>query len=128
MNISSFPGAGQIKFSLRNTTYQNNSIVTLEDIGEDDTALLCMTDLTPCCRPLYTGTNGTAIGNWIFPNGSRVASDGYHWDFYRDREQMVVQMKRRRGGVDGIYSCEIPDLTNITRTVYIGVYTASTGE
>ena len=128
MNISSFPGAGEIRFSLNGTTYHNNSLVTLEEIGENDTALLCMTDLTACCRPLYTGTNGTAIGNWFYPNGSRVNNSGIQWDFYRDTEQMVVRMNRRRGGVDGIYHCEIPDLTNITRTVYIGVYTASSGE
>ena len=128
MNVSSFPGAGDIKFSLNGTTYQNNSLVALEDIGVEGDALLCMTDLTPCCRPPYTGTNGAAIGNWFYPNGSRVNNLNVQWDFYRDRKQMVVRMNRRRGGVNGIYRCEIPDLTNITRTVYIGVYTASSGE
>ena len=40
--MSSFPGAGDVWFSLRNTTYQNKSIVLLEDIGEgDDDAVLC---------------------------------------------------------------------------------------
>ena len=128
MNISSFPGAGEITFSLNGTKYLNNSLVTLEDIGENDTALLCMTDLTPCCRPPHTGTNGTVLGNWFFPNGSRVNNKGVQLDFYRDREQMVVRMNRRRGGVNGIYRCEIPDLTNITQTVYIGVYAENTGE
>ena len=102
--------------------------MTLEDIGKNDTALLCMTDLTPCCRPPYTGTNGTILGNWFYPNGSRVNNSDVQWDFYRDRKQMVVRMNRRRDGVDGIHRCEIPDLTNITRTVYIGVYAESTGE
>ena len=31
---------------LNGTTYQNNSIVTLEDIGEDGGALLCITNST----------------------------------------------------------------------------------
>ena len=40
--MSSFQGACDVWFSLRNTTYQTNSIVMLEDIGEgDDDALLC---------------------------------------------------------------------------------------
>ena len=50
------------------------------------------------------------------------------WDFYRDRDQSVVRMKRRRGGEEGIYHCKIPDSTNNTQTIYIGVYTANTGE
>ena len=37
-------------------------------------------------------------------------------------------MYRRRGGVEGIYRCEIPDIMNVTQTIYIGVYTASGGE
>ena len=114
-------------FSLRNVTYQNNSYVTLEDIGENDTALLCRTNLTACCQPLRTGENGTPLGNWFFPNGTSVPSNG---DIYRTRGQMVVRLHRRRGGVAGIYHCEIPDSMHINQTIYIGVYTAntSTGE
>ena len=37
-------------------------------------------------------------------------------------------MNRRRGGVEGIYRCEIPDAMNVTQTVYIGVCSVSTGE
>ena len=41
----------------------------LEDIGEDDDALLCITNQTACCRPNVTNT-GEVIpgsGNWYFP-------------------------------------------------------------
>ena len=107
--------------------------MSLEDIGENDTALLCMTNFTACCRLPYTGVNGTALGNWFFPNGTRVPNVfinkiGQIWDFYRDRDQMIVRMKRRRGGKEGIYRCEIPDSTSITQAIFIGVYNASTGE
>ena len=120
--ISSFPGASDVRFSLNGTTYQNNSNVILEDIGEGDDALLCITNQTACCRPPYTG--GLALGNWFFPNGTRVANN----DFYRTRGHMGVYMRRRRGGVEGIYYCDIPDTMNVTQTIYIGVYSASTGE
>ena len=100
----------------------------LEDIGEDDTALLCMTNLTACCRAPYTRENGTGLGNWFFPNGTRVPSGRIQWNFYRGRDQMVVTLNRRRGGVEGILCCEIPDSTNAIQTIYIGVYRASTGE
>ena len=37
----------------------------------------------------------------------------------------MVVMHRRRGGVNGIYRCEIPDALGVTQTIYIE---ASTGE
>ena len=125
IHITFLPGAGDVWFSLNGTTYQNNSLVTLEDIGENDTALLCMTNLTACCRTPYTDE---VLGNWFFPNETRVPSNNNNTDFYRDGDQMVVRLKRRRDGMDGIYRCEIPDAMNVTRTIYIGLYTADTGE
>ena len=120
--------AGDVWFSLNGTTYQNNSIVILEDIGEGDDALLCMTDVTDCCRPLPD----KALGNWFFPNGTRVPSSGHQWDFHRTRGQSVIRLQRRRGGADGIYRCVIPvpqsDAEDVNQTIFIGVYTASTGE
>ena len=104
----------------------------LENIGEyDDDALLCMTNQTACCIP---GEIKPALGNWFFPNETRVpsrlanATSGERWDIYRTRGQMVVRMHRRRDGEEGIYHCEIPDSMNVTQTIYIGVYSASTGE
>ena len=115
-----FPCAG-VRFSLRGTTYQNNSIVTLEDIGEGDAALLCLTDQTACC-------SHPTLADWFFPNGTGVPSSGYQWEFYKIRGQSVASLHRRRGGVNGIYSCMIPDASGVLQTIYIGVYTASTGE
>ena len=123
------PGAGDVWFSLNNTTYLNNSCVTLEDIGEWDDALLCVTSLTACCHHrFFTGGYWSPVGNWFFPNGTRVPARNSKWEFYRDRGQMVVRLNRRRGGVEGIYSCEIPDSTNVLQTIYIGVYNTNTGE
>ena len=100
--------------------------MTLEDIGEgDDTALLCVTDLTACCRSPHSGS---ALGNWFFPNETRVPSHGAPLDFFRRRGQSVVSLHRQRGGVTGIYSCVIPDAAGVTQTITIGVYTADTGE
>ena len=50
------------------------------------------------------------------------------WKFYRNRGPGMVRMHRREGGVDGIYRCVIPDRMNVNQTIYIGVYTTSTGE
>ena len=97
--------------------------MTLEDVGEGDDALLCITNQTACCRP-----PGSPVGNWFFPNGTTVFSEGNQSNFYSDRGQMVVRMNRRRGGVEGMYRCEIPDSMNVIQTLYIGVYSISTGE
>ena len=101
--------------------------MTLEDIGEGNDALLCVTNLTTCCRSSDTGTR-IASGIWFFPNESNVPNEGKKWDFYKDRGQMKVDLNRRRGGVEGIYRCEIPDSMNVKKTIYIGVYTTNTGE
>ena len=120
LNLCS-PGEG-VRFSLNGTTYQNNSLVTLEDIGDsNDDALLCMTEYSTCCKQ-------PALGNWFFPNGTRVRSSGNNWDFHRTRGDMAVVLHRRRGGVDGVYSCVVPDAMNVTQTIYIGVYNARTGK
>ena len=102
--------------------------MTLEDIGEDGDALLCITNFTACCRPPYTDDNVSVIGNWFFPNGTRVFSKHVQSDLYRSRDQMVVRLDRRRGGEDGIYHCKIPDAMNVTQTIYIGMYPASSGK
>ena len=105
--------------------------MNLEDIGEDDDALLCITDLTACCQSPYTSEMGPDIGNWFFPNGTRVpngdvnVTSGLQWDFYRTRGHSTILMHRRRGGVTGIYRCEIPDALGVTQTIYIE---ATTGE
>ena len=125
----SFSGAGGgVRFSLRGITYQNNSLVTLEDIGEGGNALLCLTDQPACCRPPYTGGNISVQGNWYFPNGTRVPSSGMRWDIHRTRGPSVVIMHRRKEGVDGLYHCDIPDAANVIQKLYIGVYNVSTGE
>ena len=92
----------------------------LEDIGAGDDALLCITELTACCEPPYTGA---AMGNWYFSNGTRVPSEGSMWDFYTTRGHSMVLMHRRRGGVNGIYRCEIPDALGVIQTIYIEVTT-----
>ena len=138
--ISSFSG---VRFSLRGTIYQNNSLVTLEDIGESGVnGLLCLTDLATCCRGRDTNGRG-ALGNWFYPNetavpnriigfvGGGTSGTPIISEFYRDRDESIVRMNRRRGGVDGIYRCQIPVSLGspiVYQTMYIGVYTASTGE
>ena len=103
----------------------NHGFVLLNNIGGGDASLLCLTNRPACCRSPYA-ENGR--GNWFFPNGTRVPSTGMQWDFHRTRGHSMVRLQRRRGGVNGIYRCEIPDAMNVNQSLYIGVYTNSTGE
>ena len=96
----------------------------LEEIGEGDDALLCVTNLTTCCQLSHTSTD-RLIGNWFFPNGTKVPGRDVNWDIYRTRGHMVVYLHRRKGGMEGIYHCEIPDSTNMMQTIHIGVHTKS---
>ena len=90
--------------------------MTLEDIGEGGDALLCKT--------------GSALGEWFYPNGTEIVNETTQEerDIYRTRNQSVVRLNRKRVGEEGIYRCEIPDSMNGTQTIYIGVYTASSGK
>ena len=91
--------------------------MALEDIqfGDDNNPLLCLTDLTTCCRRGDTNSRG-ALGDWFFPNGTAVPNMIIEevnnvdiiWKFYRNRGPGVVRMHRREDGVDGIYHCVIP--------------------
>ena len=123
-----FSGAGDVRFTLRGTTYQNNSLVTLENIGEGDgNALLCVTDNSACCGRMQVSGMGI-LGDWYNPNGTGAPNQGDGLDLYRNRGPSIVRLNRRRGGVTGIYRCEIPDTMNANQTIYIGVYSADTGE
>ena len=107
----------------------NHGFVLLDNVGEYRESLLCLTDLPACCqRPHSTA----ALGDWFYPNATAVPNmvinaQGLHWDFYRTRGQMMVFMHRRRGGVIGIYRCDIPDQNEDPHRLYVGVYTANTG-
>ena len=103
--------------------------MTLEDIGEGVTALLCVTNLTACCHHPYTGGYWSVIGNWYFPNKTRVPTKSIGSHIYRSRGHMVVRLNCRRGGEEaGIYWCEVPDSMNVMQIIYVGVYTANIGE
>ena len=41
---------------------------------------------------------------------------------------MRVLLHKRRDGEEGVYSCVIPDAMNVTQPIYIGLYSANTGE
>ena len=105
----------------------NHGFVLLDNIGESSNSVVCMTDNTACCARAQVPGQGI-LGNWYYPSGIVVRNFGDLDDFYRNRGPSVVRMHRRRGGVTGIYHCVIPDAAGVDQTMFIGVYTADTGE
>ena len=99
--------------------YPNNSILNVEDIGEGDHALACQTDRSPCCFSQYR------IGEWYYPNGTTVPIMGEEASFYRNRNDAgQVLLNRRNHEADystGLFCCVLPDTSNITHTLCIGL-------
>ena len=90
----------------------NHGFVLLDNIGESRESLLCLTDNRMCCgRDQSPGRE--VLGDWYYPNGIGVANIGQQLEFYRNRGPSVVRLNRRRGGVTGIYRCEIPNAAGV---------------
>ena len=120
-----------IELTLNNVQYTNNSIVNITDIGTGSAALLCTTTYKPCC---YSGPPpGT---HWYLPNGTRVERFNT-LPYYRSRidgnprwhsEPGTVLLHRSpEGATTGIFRCDILDANGIFQSLYVGIYTATTG-
>ena len=114
-----------IGLTLNNVNYTNNSVVTITDIGTGGAALICTTTYTPCCL----STDGS---HWYFPDGSRVERTGT--TYYRTRTISTVgggtvHLSRNPGATTtGIFHCDILDASGDLQSIYVGIYTATTGE
>ena len=104
--------------------------MNITDIGTGSAALRCTTTYNPCC---FSGPPpGT---HWYFPNGSRVENINT-LPYYRSRiddnvspEPGTVLLHRNPGAtITGVFHCEILDASGIFQSIYVGIYTATTGE
>jgi hypothetical protein len=100
----------------------NNSIVLLSDIGEGSGALYCLTDRTLCCG---ANTGGANRGIWRFPDGTNVEENSTA-DIYFIRSFSSLPLSRRSSAVGptGVYTCVIPDASDILKNVAIEMYGA----
>ena len=114
--------ADGVQLSLRGARIANNSYVDVEDIGESDNALLCITDKTHCCAPPYSHKRA---GEWYFPDGYKVTIEGSNPPenlFFRNRGQGVVRLNRRGNPSErGLFRCQVPDASNTMQSIYINI-------
>ena len=119
-----------IGLTLNNVQYTNNSVVNITDIGTGSAALRCTSTIRRgCC---FSGPPpGT---HWYFPNETRVERFNT-LPYYRNRTDArrsppgTVLLHRNAGATTtGIFRCDILDANGIFQSLYVGIYTATTGE
>ena len=115
-----------VSLLLNGVLYGNNSIVTLDEIGVGSAALFCLTSKTDCCRFSDTPAGVGEIGDWFYPNGSKVYFFG--GDIYRGRGRSFVHLLRRNNAqAIGVFRCVVPDASGTNQQIYVGVYPENSG-
>ena len=113
-----------IGLTLNNVQYTNNSVVNITDIGTDAAALMCTTTNSGCCSSVNQETQ------WYFPYGTQL-SNADTLPYYRSRSRSpgAVGLNRIPGATTtGVFYCDIPDASGDLQSLYVGIYTATTGE
>ena len=116
---------------LGTVAYSNNSVVNLIDIGLNDNALFCYTNLSTCCRSVDYPIGGLQ-GSWMFPEGNAVGSlnkaDSNVFTRNRNERALVLHRGISAAGPTGIFTCVIPDSNNVRQKVYFGIYNIDEGK
>lgn len=108
---------GRVYFEFQGQRLSNFGQVPLSLVGELDNAVHCKTYKQDCCGlPVEN-----RIGEFYFPNGTRVPIQNAGYGFYRNRDDQVVRLNRKRNvtAPKGIFTCEIPDEVDKLRTISI---------
>ena len=81
-----------------------------------------------------SANNGSDIGVWYYPNGTQVPLFTGAFDdlstpspLFSKRFNGQIALARRAAlfGVEGLYTCIIPDENGVNQTLVVGVYTNS---
>lgn len=108
------PTCINVGFQLNGQFYASGSSLSLSSIGEGGAALLCVTDGN-CCNP------PNRAGEFYYPDGSPVRTEGTGDDFYRNRGAGMIRLNRRNDATSptGTYKCAIPDSSGVTQEIFI---------
>ena len=109
-----------IGFFLNGVHYGNNSVVSLNEIGEESKALFCLTNNTNCCR----SQQYRRVSEWFFPNSTQVLPQFMNGSIYRDRGHSNIRLHRRNNAMspNGIFRCDILGADENNYSIYIGVH------
>ena len=123
--------ADGLYFVLRGTIYLPGSTVLITDIGtpggtdpdQPGGTLVCVTTNinTQCCR----NSDGGNVGDWYFPNGTRVIRGNGAAPFFRTPSTYQVRLGRASGvmGPVGAYECRVPvpDILGVQQVAVINI-------
>ena len=82
-----------------------------------------------------SANSGSDIGVWYYPNGTQVPLFTGAFDnsstprpLFSKRFNGQIALARREGlsGIEGLYTCIIPDENGVNQTLAVGVYRTST--
>ena len=98
--------------------------MTNTDIGTGAAALLCTTTYRPCC----SFTNPEA--QWYFHTGDQVPNNPtLPYQSTRGVDLGTVILSRNfLSTTIGIFHCDIRDASGVLQSLYVGIYTSTTGE
>ena len=115
-------GQSYPRFQHNSDTYLNNSFIDRSIIGQDETALQCVTDHTPCCN--------VSDGGWSDPQGAAVQTGIMGaTDVYVTRSASgQINLNRITAGASGMWRCDIPDSSGVMQRIYIYLGNDTTGE
>ena len=119
-----------VKLEFKLSEISNNTLLTMDNIGEETGALFCSTDRKACC------VNESDIHeNWFLPNGSKVlATNNTHFGAaYVTWGIQTVGLNRVNNDnslnlPSGVYHCEMVDRNNVTHYLYVGIYHENEGK
>ena len=112
-----FTGSTNLYFQLNGNVYLPGEAINVFDVGfqpnnrsDPGSTLICMTEgiNRECCR----STDGANVGNWYYPNGTKVPRphEGYSL-YHRIGHYNQVRLLRSHDAVGtlGNYTCSVPD-------------------
>lgn len=118
--ISAIIFARPADFFFNGAHYANNSVILLDDLGEEDEALHCRTTRPNCCKT-------AGVGDWYYPNGQLVPTKNVGDNFYRNRDdEGNVKLNRINNAQSpkGRYKCGIVDDRGILVYLNLVIYSA----
>ena len=115
-NMSTVSIVIQLHLIFRGVSYPNNSVLSLNDIGDTSTgsAILCTTNKSPCCS-----SPPNRFGFWYYPDGSLVPNNAAGHDFYRGRgDNQTIYLNRRNNvqSPSGLFCCKLPNSSDVNQT------------
>ena len=111
----------EVGFFIYENIYPNNSAVVLETYNFGKLRdLWCVSDLAQCCSS--TETRSGTLGSWTLPDGTVARTTGTKLLVSWGPSRVALRRSGHATIPTGVFTCKIPDASNVVRTVYFYSY------